>query len=227
MNSVYPIEKLEERIGYVFEDKELLLTALTHSSFKNELTGNDRDDYERLEFLGDAVLELVSSDYIFKNNPKMREGEMTSLRASLVCEPTLAGCAREIGLSEHILLGHGEDKHGSRNRDSIISDVFEALIGAIYLDSGISEAKRFIESFVLTDAGRRVMFHDSKTRLQNLIQGRMGTLEYRLIGEKGPEHAKVFTAAVYIDGREVSRADGSSKKGAEQKAAYEALGKLK
>lgn len=227
MNNVYPIEKLEERIGYVFEDKQLLLTALTHSSFKNELTEDDRDDYERLEFLGDAVLELVSSDYIFKNNPEMREGEMTSLRASLVCEPTLAGCAREIGLPEHIMLGRGEDMHGSRNRDSIISDVFEALIGAVYLDSGMSEAKRFIERFVLTDAERRVMFHDSKTKLQNLIQGRMGSLEYRLIEERGPEHAKVFTAAVYIDGREVSRAEGSSKKGAEQKAAYDALGKLK
>ncbi len=227
MNNVYPIEKLEEKIGYVFKDRQLLLTALTHSSFKNEMTEDGREDYERLEFLGDAVLELVSSDFIYRNNPGMREGEMTSLRASLVCEPTLAGCAGEIGLSDHIILGHGEDMHGSRNRASIVSDVFEAVIGAIYLDSGMSEARNFIERFVLTDAERRVMFHDSKTKLQNLIQSRTGKLEYRLIDERGPEHAKVFTCAVYIDGSEVSRADGSSKKAAEQKAAYDALGRLK
>ncbi|MCR5748527.1 MAG: ribonuclease III [Lachnospiraceae bacterium] len=227
MNNLYPIEKLEEKIGYVFKDKTLLLTALTHSSYKNELEHNERDDYERLEFLGDAVLEFISSDNIFKNHTEMREGDMTSLRASLVCEPTLAGCAKEIGLSDYIILGRGEDRHGSRNRDSIMSDVFEAVIGAIYLDSGVEEAKVFIDRFILTDAERHVMFHDSKTQLQNLVQSRSGKLEYHLVDERGPEHAKIFTAAVFVDGVEMARAEGSSKKSAEQKAAFETLNKLR
>lgn len=227
MNNRYPVEKLENDIGYVFKDKELLLTALTHSSLKNELGDMERDDYERQEFLGDAVLELVSSEYIYHRYANMREGEMTKLRASLVCEPSLAESARAFELSEHIMLGRGEDMQDSRYRDSIVSDVFEALIGGIFLDSGLREAKRFIERFVLNDIEHRTLFHDSKTQLQNLIQARGGELEYVVKDESGPEHRKSFTMAVRINGKEIAEGCGSSKKGAAQIAAYEALKKLR
>lgn len=142
---------LEERIGYCFQDKKLLRQALTHSSCSNEQKINKLPDYERLEFLGDAVLELVSSDHIFRENPEMSEGELTKFRSSIVCEPALAFCARQIGLEEFILLGRGEELTGGRKRDSIISDVMEATIGAIYLDSGIEEARAFIGRFILSD----------------------------------------------------------------------------
>ncbi|MBQ7583840.1 MAG: ribonuclease III [Lachnospiraceae bacterium] len=227
MNNKYPVEKLEEKIGYVFKDRTLLFTALTHSSYRNESDGSDGNDYERQEFLGDAVLELVSSDYIYHNYPEMREGEMTKLRASLVCEPTLAESAKEIGLSDHILLGRGEDRQDSRHRDSIVSDVFEALIGGIFLDSGLEGAKSFIYRFVLNDIEHKTLFNDSKSKLQDVVQAEGWTLEYRLMEESGPEHMKCFTMAAVINGRECARAKGSSKKGAEQKAAYESLKKLK
>ncbi len=227
MNDRYPIEELEKRIGYSFRDKELLRTALTHSSYSNEAEGGRCEDYERQEYLGDAVLELTVSDNVFRNHPEMREGQMTSYRASIVCEPTLARCAREIGIPDHIRLGKGEDRNNSRNKDSIVSDVFEAVIGGIYLDGGIEEAQRFIAEFVLKDIEHKILFHDSKTQLQNLIQARGGTLEYTVTGERGPEHAKIYTVAVIIDGRAEATAEGSSKKHAEQKAAYEALKKLK
>ena len=137
------LRQLEERIGYCFQDKGLLRQALTHSSYTNEQKINKFPDYERLEFLGDAVLELVSSDHIFRENPEMSEGELTKFRSSIVCEPALAFCARQIGLEEFILLGRGEELTGGRKRDSIVSDVMEATIGAIYLDSGIEEARAF------------------------------------------------------------------------------------
>ena len=226
MNNRYPIEKLEEKIGYTFKDKKLLRTALTHSSYKNESETEEWDDYERQEFLGDAVLELVSSDYIYHHHPEMREGEMTKFRASLVCEPTLAECAKEIDLSDHILLGKGEDRQDSRHRDSIVSDVFEALIGGIFLDSGLKGAKDFIYRFVLNDIEHRSLFNDSKSKLQDVIQAEGWTLEYVLAEESGPEHMKRFTMAAVINGKECARAMGSSKKSAEQKAAYECLKKL-
>lgn len=223
MNNGYPLEKLEENIGYCFKDKELLLTALTHSSLKNELEDGRRDDYERLEYLGDAVLELISSEFIFHSHPDMREGEMTKLRASLVCEPTLAECAKAIKLSDFIMLGRGEERQDSRHKDSIVSDVFEALIGGIYLDSGLDEARKFVKKFVLTDIEHKALFHDSKTQLQNIAQGEGWSLEYVVAGESGPEHDKRFTMAVMLNGKEISRATGSSKKNAAQKAAYDAL----
>ena len=226
MNNRYPVEKLEDNIGYEFKDKELLLTALTHSSFKNEAEAGQRDDYERQEFLGDAVLEVVTSEYLYHNYPQMREGEMTKFRASLVCEQTLAEDAKKVGLSDFIFLGHGEDRQDSRYRDSIVSDVLEALIGGIFLDSGLDEAKRFILSFVLDDIEHKTLFVDSKSRLQDEIQSRGWTLEYELVDEKGPEHMKTFTMAAMINGKEYARAEGSSKKSAEQKAAYESLKKI-
>jgi ribonuclease-3 len=227
MNGRYPVEELENRIGYSFKDKELLMTALTHSSFRNETGGEGTDDYERQEYLGDAVLELTISDHVFRTHPEMREGQMTSLRASIVCEPTLARCAKEIGLPDHIRLGKGEDRNNSRNKDSIVSDVFEALIGGIYLDGGMDKARAFIADFVLKDIEHKILFHDSKTHLQNLIQARNGKLEYETVAERGPEHAKIFTVAVIIDGKKEAVAEGNSKKHAEQNAAYEALKKLR
>ncbi|MBQ9442738.1 MAG: ribonuclease III [Lachnospiraceae bacterium] len=224
MNGVIETEELEKSIGYEFSDKDLLLQALTHSSFRNE-AGQGRD-YERLEFLGDAVLELVSSDFIYHENPGMREGDMTKLRASVVCEMSLANCAKEIGLSDHIRLGRGEDQQDSRHKPSIVSDVFEALIGAIYLEAGIEEAGKFIRNFVLNDIEHKALFHDSKTQLQNIAQARNWKLEYVLAEESGPQHDRRFVMACVINGKEVSRAQASSKKSAAQLAAYDALQKL-
>ena len=226
MNNRYPVKVLEDKIGYEFKDKELLLTALTHSSYRNEPDGKKRDDYERQEFLGDAVLEVVTSEFLYHHYPDMREGEMTKLRASLVCEQTLAEDAKKIDLSDFILLGRGEDRQNSRYKDSIVSDVLEAIIGGIFLDSGLDEARQFIVRFVLDDIEHKKLFVDSKSRLQDEIQARGWSLEYVLVGEKGPEHMKCFTMAAMINGTEYARADGSSKKGAEQKAAYECLLKL-
>ncbi|MBQ4483117.1 MAG: ribonuclease III [Lachnospiraceae bacterium] len=227
MNNKYPLGRLEKNIGYKFKDRELLLTALTHSSLKNEVEDESRDDYERQEYLGDAVLELVSSEFIYHKYPEMREGEMTKLRASLVCEPSLTQCAKDIDLPDFIMLGKGEDRQDSRHKDSIVSDVFEALIGGIYLDAGLTEAKKFIERFVLDDMENRALFHDSKTQLQNIAQAEGWELEYELVGESGPEHMKRFTMAVKINGEEISRKTGSSKKGAAQEAAYDALVRMR
>lgn len=216
--------KLEQAIGYQFRDRHLLRQALTHSSYANEQKINKTGDYERLEFLGDAVLELISSDYIYRENPKMTEGNMTKLRSSIVCEPALAYCAREIGLYKYILLGRGEEATGGRNRDSIISDVMEAIIGAIYLDSGIEEARAYIHRVILSDLENKKLFYDAKTILQEEIQKiNRGTLHYRLIREEGPEHDKTFVVEALLNNKIVGSGTGHSKKAAEQKAAYEAL----
>ena len=215
---------LEERIGYCFQDKKLLRQALTHSSCSNEQKINKLPDYERLEFLGDAVLELVGSDHIFRENPEMSEGELTKFRSSIVCEPALAFCARQIGLEEFILLGRGEELTGGRKRDSIISDVMEATIGAIYLDSGIEEARAFIGRFILSDLEHKQLFYDAKTILQEEIQKENGgVLRYELVREEGPEHDKTFVVEVMVGDRKAGRGNGHSKKAAEQHAAYEAL----
>lgn len=218
------LRQLEEKIGYCFQDKTLLRQALTHSSYSNEQKINRFPDYERLEFLGDAVLELVSSDFIFRNNPKMPEGEMTKFRSSVVCAPALAFCAKLVGLEQFILLGKGEEATGGRKRDSIISDVMEAVIGAVYLDSGIDEAKAFIGRFILSDLEHKQLFYDAKTILQEEIQRESGgSLRYELIREEGPEHDKNFVVEVMVDERRAGCGSGHSKKAAEQHAAYEAL----
>ncbi len=218
------MRELEKKIGYCFKDKGLLKQALTHSSYANEQKINKTGDYERLEFLGDAVLELISSDFIFRENPLMPEGEMTKKRSSIVCEPALAFCAREISMEKYILLGKGEEATGGRGRDSIISDVMEATIGAIYLDSGMEEAKQFIHKFILSDLEHKQLFYDAKTILQEMIQREnQGELHYKLIREDGPEHAKVFVVEAWIGEKKVGSGLGPSKKAAEQKAAYEAL----
>ncbi|MCM1123345.1 MAG: ribonuclease III [Eubacterium sp.] len=218
------MEKLEEKIGYRFRDKMLLKQALTHSSHANEQKINRTGDYERLEFLGDAVLELASSDYIYRNHPDMTEGKMTKFRSSIVCEPALAFCARQIGLEAYILLGKGEEATGGRNRDSIISDVMEAVIGAIYLDSGIDEARAFIGRIILSDLEHKQLFYDAKTILQEEVQKEnRGALHYELLREDGPEHDKTFVVDVLIDDVRIGSGSGHSKKAAEQKAAYAAL----
>lgn len=221
------LEELENKIGYHFKDKDLALRALTHSSYANEkkkLRGNN----ERLEFLGDAVLEMITSSWIFLNNPTMQEGEMTKLRASLVCEPTLASCAREFELDKFILLGKGEEVTGGRERDSVVSDAFEALIGAVYMDGGLEAARELVVRFIMTDLENKKLFYDSKTILQEIIQKRYKEpLKYVLIEESGPDHRKTFTTAAMLAGEEIGRGIGRTKKASEQKAAYEAILKLK
>lgn len=224
----YDLEELEKRIGYQFHDKKLLRQALTHSSFANEQKINKNGNYERLEFLGDAVLELVSSDFLFHRFPEKPEGELTKMRASMVCEPALAFCARDLELGKFILLGRGEETTGGRERESITSDVMEAVIGAIYLDGGLERAREYIFRFVLSDLEDKQLFYDSKTNLQELVQGEMKQdVQYKLIEEKGPEHDKVFEAEVLIGGDVIGRGSGRTKKAAEQRAAYEALLLLK
>ncbi len=218
---------LEETIGYRFNDSLLLQTALTHRSFSNEVKIRNVENYERLEFLGDAVLELNTSEYLYRKFPEMREGEMTKLRASLVCESTLARVAKDIRLNEYLLLGRGEELSGSRQRDSLISDVLEALIGAIYLDGGAGEAGRFIRTNLLEDMEHKALFFDAKTKLQTLVQKEGGELAYRVIKEEGPEHDRLYTVEALINGRSVSEGSGSSKKNAEQQAAANYLSGIK
>ncbi len=216
--------ELEEKIGYFFKDKQLLRQALTHSSYANEMKINKYGDYERLEFLGDAVLELVASDFLFRKRRENSEGRLTKLRASMVCEPALAFCAREISLERFILLGKGEETTGGRGRDSIVSDVMEALIGAIYLDGGLEEASIFIHQYILTDLEHKRLFYDAKTTLQEIVQQENnGSLSYRLVREEGPQHDKIFDVEAYVGEELVGVGSGHSKKAAEQQAAYQAL----
>jgi len=224
MNDRNAMGRLEEKIGYTFQDKGLLKQALTHSSFANEQKINKWDDYERIEFLGDAVLELVSSEYLYRENPRLPEGELTKMRSSMVCEPALAYCARDIGLGEFIFLGKGEEATGGRKRESITSDVLEALIGAIYLDGGLAAAKDFIDRFVLSDLEDKQLFYDSKTILQEQVQkSGKGRLHYVLVEESGPEHDKLFRVEAMIDDCKIGEGSGRTKKHAEQQAAYQAL----
>ena len=217
------LKALENRIGYEFRNRNLLILALTHSSYANEKKLGKAGCNERLEFLGDAVLELISSDYLYARFTQIPEGELTKKRASLVCEPSLAYCAREFGLPQFLLLGKGEDMTGGRSRKSILSDALEAVIGAIYLDGGFTNAKEFVLRFIMTDIENKQLFYDSKTILQELIQGRHEQLSYELIDESGPDHDKQFTVAVLVDGERVSEGEGHTKKAAEQQAAYQAL----
>ena len=218
------MHELENKIGYKFNDIKLLRQALTHSSFANEQKINKMPDYERLEFLGDSVLEMVSSTFLFKTYPNKKEGEMTKMRASMVCEAALAYCAADIGLAEYIILGKGEEATGGRHRESIISDVMEAVIGAIYLDGGIEYAKNHIDKFILSDLENKQIFYDSKSVLQEMVQSsQVGTVRYELCGESGPEHDKIFKTAVYVGDKKMGEGAGRTKKAAEQKAAYEAI----
>ena len=220
----YTLKLLEDRIGYHFHDISLLKQAVTHSSFTNEQKINKAKHYERLEFLGDAVLELVSSEFLFKRHPEMPEGELTKVRASMVCEPSLAFCARDLELGKFLLLGKGEDITGGRHRDSIISDAMEAVTGAIFLDGGMEPAKQFIYRFILSDIEDKQLFYDSKSNLQELIQGKLKKdFHYELRDEKGPEHDKIFEVEIFMEEESLGIGQGRTKKAAEQQAAYKAL----
>ncbi len=220
--------EFEKRIGYQFRDKRLLEQALTHSSYANERHTGRLSDNERLEFLGDAVLELVSSEFLFESFPKETEGELTRLRASMVCEQTLSFCTRELELGKYLLLGKGEDQTGGRERDSILSDALEAVIGAIYLDGGFASAKEFILKFVLNDLEHKKLFYDSKTILQEIVQGNFSEeLHYRQLREVGPDHNKRFLMQAMIGDSAYGQGEGRTKKAAEQEAAYQTLLLLK
>ncbi len=220
----YNLEALEERIGYRFQNGDLLKQAMTHSSFINEQKIRRKKNYERLEFLGDAVLELVASEFLFREYEDQPEGELTKMRAAMVCEPALAFCAKDLELGNFILMGRGEEITGGRMRNSITSDVMESLIGAIYLDGGMEPAKLFIDRFILSDLEDKQLFYDSKSHLQELIQGRLKKeFSYELFSESGPEHDKVFCVVVKMEGETLGTGEGKTKKAAEQQAAYHAL----
>ncbi|MEY8235962.1 ribonuclease III [Lachnospiraceae bacterium 66-29] len=220
--------EFEEKIGYQFQDQSLLTQALTHSSYANERHLGKQADNERLEFLGDAVLEIVTSEFLFHRYPKHPEGELTRLRASMVCEPTLAFCTKEMELGKYLLLGKGEEQTGGRERKSILSDALEAVIGSIYLDGGFANAKEFIFRFVLNDIEHKQLFYDSKTILQELVQGNFSQeLHYHLLSEEGPDHDKKFVVEARIGTDVYGQGVGRTKKGAEQEAAYHTLLLLK
>lgn len=217
-------EDFQKKIKIRFHDQKLLTTALTHSSYANERKLPRGKDNERLEFLGDAVLELIMSDYLFKTYRDEPEGKLTKMRASLVCEPTLAFCAKDIALGDYLLLSKGEDLTGGRERNSILSDAFEAVIGAVYLDQGFEEARKFVETYLLQDVDERVLFYDAKTSLQELVQSvSKEPLTYILTKEEGPDHQKTFTVEAKLGGKVIGTGAGRSKKSAEQMAAYEAM----
>ena len=221
-------KNIQETIGYFFNDIRFLEQALRHSSYVNEHDMNRISCNERLEFLGDAVLELVSSEYLFTRYPRMPEGELTKLRARLVCEPALAYDAREFSLPEHLLLGKGEENTGGRMRDSVVSDACEALIGAIYLDGGLEKARSFILAHVLNDIENKKLFYDSKSALQEITQRDFETAPvYRIVDESGPAHDKIYRAQVEIGGESYGEGEGRTKKQAEQQASYHAILKLK
>jgi len=211
-------------IKYQFKDIELLEQSLLHSSYANENGIEKESNNERLEFLGDAVLEIITSDYLFRKYPDMLEGELTKLRASIVCEPTLASFAKKIKLGDFILLGKGEENSGGRKRSSVLSDTVEAVIGAIYLDGGLMKARDFVVELFLDDLDNTKLFVDSKTHLQELIQKFSDQpVEYIIIEENGPDHDKEFKVAVNHLGKSIGEGSGRSKKAAEQKAAFNAI----
>ena len=221
------LKELEEKIQYQFQNKNLFCQALTHSSYANEHRLDHSRCNERLEFLGDAVLEIVTSDFLYHKYDHLPEGDLTKIRASIVCEPTLAYCAGDLSLGDYLLLGKGEEATGGRSRNSVVSDAMEAVIGAIYLDGGFANAKEFILKFVLNDLEHKKLFYDSKTILQEIVQAHFPYgVVYHLIKEEGPDHNKSFTVAVHIGEECYGEGTGRTKKAAEQEAAYHAILKL-
>ena len=223
--STKDLSLLEERLGYKFKNIKFLETGVTHSSFSNE-TKNHVPYNERQEFLGDAVLSIIVSDHIFENYTKLPEGELTKLRASLVCEKSLCGFANELELGSFLRLGHGEELMGGRERPSILADAFEAVLAAIYLDGGIEPATKFVLGFVIKalEHVENAPFKDYKTLLQEIIQKNPEErLTYMLVGESGPDHDKRFEVDVMLNSNVIGHGIGKSKKAAEQHAAKEAL----
>lgn len=219
------LQQLEKNIGYNFKDKNKLRTAMTHSSFANEAKTKISSN-ERLEFLGDAVLSIVVSDYIFANCPKYPEGELSKLRASLVCEKSLCRFSKVLDVGSFLRLSHGEKNTKGNERPSILADAFEAIIAAIYLDAGLEEARKFVLRFVAPEIGsaKPKAFKDYKTILQEIIQkNKEEVISYSLVSESGPDHDKHFEVVVKINSNVVGKGGGHSKKEAEQQAAREAL----
>ena len=217
---------LEDYLGYTFKNGKLLENALAHSSYANEVRGGVTSN-ERLEFLGDSVLSIIVSSYIYENFKKMPEGELTRLRSSLVCEKTLCGFSRKLNLGEFLLLGKGERKNGGADRDSILADAFEAVLAAIYLDGGINPARKFVMRFVteeLKSYDVKADFKDYKTLLQEIVQRNPEeSVQYYLTGESGPDHDKLFTVEVRLNSNTIGTGTGKSKKDAEEMAAKQAL----
>ena len=219
---------LEKAIGYRFKNISLLQNALAHSSYANERWHNSLMSNERLEFLGDSVLGMTVAEHLYRNFPERPEGELTRMRADMVCEQTLAAVADRIGLGQYLLLGHGEEQGGGRSRASILADAVEAIIAACYLDGGFACAEAFIRSYILCNVPAQRMHNmDYKTALQELVQRKKNqVLSYALVGESGPDHDKQFTVQVSLNGNVVGQGTGRSKKRAEQDAARMAMEKL-
>ena len=222
------IKDLETSIGYRFRNIQLLQNALTHSSYANERWHNSLLSNERLEFLGDSVLGMLVADYLYSTFPNRPEGELTRMRADMVCEHTLAEVANKIGLGEHLLLGHGEERLGGRSRESILADATESVIAACYLDGGLNAALQFVQKYILVEVPvTRLNNVDYKTALQELVQQKKNqVLSYALVGQSGPDHDKQFEVEVSLNGTTVGKGTGRSKKRAEQMAAKAAIEKL-
>lgn len=222
------IDTLQQALGYRFQNTALLQNALTHSSYANETLRNSLDSNERLEFLGDSILGMVVAEYLYRSFPNRPEGELTRMRADMVCEATLASIARELDLGCYLLLGHGEEQGGGRSRASILADAVESVIAASFLDGGFPAARGIIERLVFAHVpGKQLSNRDFKTALQELIQQKRNqVLMYNLVGESGPDHDKHFRVEVCLNGNVVGRGSGSSKKRAEQAAARAALERL-
>ena len=222
------IKDLEAAIGYHFENISLLQNALAHSSYANERWHNSLKSNERLEFLGDSILGMVTAEYLYRNYPNRLEGDLTRMRADMVCERALAKVAEQMNLGEYLLLGNGEEQGGGRSRDSILADAVESVIAACFLDGGMEPARRLIERFVLQNVPDKKLHNaDYKTALQELVQKKKDqVLTYTLVGESGPDHDKKFDVQVLLNGTVVGCGSGSSKKRAEQAAARATIEKL-
>ncbi|WP_339227677.1 ribonuclease III [Oceanobacillus sp. FSL K6-2867] len=220
------VDQLQKELNLTFNNHNLIKQAFTHSSYVNEHRNVAFSDNERLEFLGDAVLELGVSQYLYRKNKNMPEGEMTKLRAAIVCEPSLVNFAQELNFGKYLLLGKGEEQTGGRNRPAILADVFEAFLGSLYLDQGFDKALNFLEEHVFPKIKKGAFSHamDYKSQLQELVQqNKNQTIEYKIVDEKGPSHNKEFIAQVIIKGENAGQGIGRTKKEAEQRAAKYAL----
>ena len=217
------LAQLEKQIGYTFQDRDLLLTALTHSSYLNEHGLPKTACNERLEFLGDAILEMHTSLFLFRHFPNEMEGKLSKYRASIVCEKALSESARALHLGDYLRLSHGMELSGGNTSDALLSDAFEALLAAVYLDGGKKETENLVKNYVDANLDERLLQGDSKTILQEMLQEQGQNVEYELLSESGPEHEKTFVVEARIGGRAFGRGTGSSKKAAQQAAAYETI----
>ncbi|PTM59097.1 ribonuclease III [Desmospora activa] len=221
------LAELGQSTGLVLQDHTLFQQAFTHTSYAHEKKGSGIPlDNERLEFLGDAVLELTVSEHLYQRYPRMKEGDLTRMRARVVCEPSLAMFARQLGFGEHIRLGRGEEMTGGRNRPSLLADVFEAFIGALYLEKGLDAVREFLQAKIFPQIGESWLAQatDAKSQLQEAVQQeRLGTLEYQIVDVQGPAHDRQFKAEVWLLGQKLGSGVGRSKKEAEQRAATEGL----